>query len=45
MKYLFINEQIEWNNTEVGNDAYYYVKAEKYVTLTEFLGKKFKYGH
>ena len=34
----FINDQIQWNNTEDGNNAYYYVKTEKYITLTGFLG-------
>ena len=33
-----MNEQIQWNNTEVGNDAYYYVKSDNYITLTGFLG-------
>ena len=34
----FINDQIQWNNTEDGNNAYYYVKTLKYITLTGFLG-------
>ena len=34
----FINDQIQWNNTDDGNNAYYYVKTEKYITLTGFLG-------
>ncbi len=37
-KGLFINDQIQWNNTEVGNEAYYYVTTDKYITLTGFLG-------
>lgn len=37
-KGLFINNQIQWNNTEEGNDAYYYVTTDKYITLTGFLG-------
>ena len=37
-KGYFINDQIQWNNTDVGYDAYYYVKNEKYITLTGFLG-------
>lgn len=37
-KGLFINEQIQWNNTDIGNNAYYYVTNEKYITLTGFLG-------
>ena len=34
----FINDQIQWNNTNKGNNAYYNVKTEKYITLTGFLG-------
>ena len=34
----FINDQIQWNNTDDGNNAYYYVKTLKYITLTGFLG-------
>ena len=37
-KGLFINDQIQWNNTNIGTDAYYYVTNEKYITLTGFLG-------
>jgi hypothetical protein len=37
-KGYFINDQIQWNNTDDGNNAYYYVKTEKYITLTGFLG-------
>ena len=37
-KGLFINDQIQWNNTNIGNNAYYNVKTEKYITLTGFLG-------
>ena len=37
-KGYFINDQIQWNNTNEGNKAYYYVKTEKYITLTGFLG-------
>ena len=37
-KGYFINDQIQWNNTNIGNKAYYYVKTEKYITLTGFLG-------
>ena len=37
-KGLFINEQIQWNNTDIGNNAYYYVTNDKYITLTGFLG-------
>jgi len=34
----FINDQIQWNNTADGNNAYYNVKTLKYITLTGFLG-------
>jgi hypothetical protein len=37
-KGYFMNEQIQWNNTDVGNEAYYSVTTEKYITLTGFLG-------
>ena len=37
-KGYFINDQIQWNNIDEGNNAYYYVKTEKYITLTGFLG-------
>jgi hypothetical protein len=34
----FINDQIQWNNTDDGNNAFYNVKTSKYITLTGFLG-------
>ena len=37
-KGYFINDQIKWNNTDEGNEAYYYVITDKYITLTGFLG-------
>ena len=37
-KGYFINDQIKWKNTEEGNEAYYYVTTDKYITLTGFLG-------
>ena len=37
-KGFFINDQIKWNNTDEGNEAYYYVITDKYITLTGFLG-------
>ena len=37
-KGYFINDQIQWKNTADGNNAYYYVKTLKYITLTGFLG-------
>ena len=37
-KGYFINDQIQWKNTDTGNEAYYNVKTDKYITLTGFLG-------
>ena len=34
----FMTDEIQWNNTDYENHAYYRVNAEKYFTLTEFLG-------
>ena len=39
-KGYFKNDQIQWDNTADGNNAYYYVKTEKYITLTGFLGNQ-----
>ena len=36
-KGFFENEQIQWKNIE-GNEAYYNVKTDKYITLTGFFG-------
>jgi hypothetical protein len=37
-KGYFMNDQIQWNNSNIGNNAYYNVKTKKYITLTGFLG-------
>ena len=37
-KGYFMNDQIKWNNNGEGNEAYYYVITDKYITLTGFLG-------
>ena len=37
-KGFFENEQIQWKNIGEGNEAYYNVKTDKYITLTGFLG-------
>ena len=37
-KEYFMNEQIQWKNYYEGNEAYYNVINERYITLTGFLG-------
>ena len=37
-KGCFITDEIQWNNTDFENHAYYRVNTEKYFTLTGFLG-------
>ena len=37
-KGYFITDEIQWNNTDYKNHAYYRVDAEKYFSLTGFLG-------